>query len=246
MADEIMTSCDGSTLRAYLFRPADPAPGAHGIVVFMDIFGIRPALFELCERMASLGHAVLLPDLYFRLGSYEPCTAAEALANESLRAERRARRDRTPVDLTASDTRRFVDLMDENGITGRLAAVGYCLGGARALRAAHAAPDRIALAASFHGGNLAGDEPSSPHLHLNGVRARFYVGSAEVDASYPPAQAARFIEAAMAARIETAHETYRGCEHGWVMHDNPIHSAAGTERHWRRLKEQFGECLTAS
>lgn len=242
--EELKRSHDGAELRAYLFRPDKPAAGAHGVIVYMDVYGVRPALFEICKRMASLGHAVLLPDLYFRLGRYEACTPAEAAADEALRLESRARRDKTPVDLTAADTAAFVDLLTETGITGKIATVGYCMGGARALRAAHAASERVVLAASFHGGNLATDEPSSPHKHLDGVRARFYIGAADKDGSYPPEQAALFVQSAMKAGIETIHEHFVGCSHGWVMHDNPkTHSPPGTERHWARLATLFSECL---
>jgi len=242
--EELRRQHDGAELRAYLFRPDKPAPGSHGVIVYMDIHGIRRGLFEVCERIASFGHSVLLPDVYFRLGPYEPCTPAEAAANETLRAQRRAMREKTPVDLTASDTAVFVDLLTSHDISGKIATVGYCMGGARAMRAAHAAPDRVVLAASFHGGNLATDDPSSPHLHLDGVRARFYVGAADRDGSYPPEQAALFIETLMKAGIETVHENYNGCSHGWVFHDNPkIHNAAGAERHFARLATQFSECL---
>ena len=78
---------------------------------------------------------------------------------------------------------------------GPMAAVGYCMGGGRAINAAAAYPERIASAASFHGGRLASEAPDSPHLNVATIKGRVYVGSAGVDESVPPEQSARLAEA---------------------------------------------------
>lgn len=52
-------------------------------------------------------------------------------------------------------------------------------------------PDRIAAAASFHGGDLATEAPHNPHLIAKQIKAQFYFGHAEADASIPPEAIAR-------------------------------------------------------
>ncbi|HEY6881661.1 MAG TPA: dienelactone hydrolase family protein, partial [Polyangiales bacterium] len=57
--------------------PASVFTPSHGeawpaVLLFMDGRGIRPALFELGERLSSAGYYVLLPDLFYRAGPYDP------------------------------------------------------------------------------------------------------------------------------------------------------------------------------
>src|ERR1043165_9261907 len=51
-----------------------PAEGGHypAIIFYMDGVGIRPALFEMAQRLADVGYFVLLPNLYYRAGTYAP------------------------------------------------------------------------------------------------------------------------------------------------------------------------------
>ncbi len=98
-------------------------------------------------------------------------------------------------------------------------------------------------AASFHGGNLAGDAPDSPHRHAAGIKARVYVGSAGVDRSFPPEQSARLAQALRTAEVDHIIENYVGMNHGWCVPDHTAFDAAGAERHWKRLAGFFGETL---
>src|SRR5580692_4364264 len=56
---------------AYVSRPAGTGPWPAGLM-YMDGGGIRPAMLELGERLATHGYDVLRPDLYYRSGPYEP------------------------------------------------------------------------------------------------------------------------------------------------------------------------------
>jgi carboxymethylenebutenolidase len=218
-------------------------PSNSGIIIYMDVFGIRPALFQIAEKMSDLGHNVLLPDLYYRLGSYRSCSAAEALSSPSLLAHARGMRDRTSPSLTADDTRFFVGAIKELGAFGKVGTVGYCMGGGRALRAAGVLPGQIVAAASIHGGNLAVDDHESPHRYVRDTKARLYIGSAGIDSSFSPAQAAVLAESLRSAEIDHQIENYVGCEHGWAIPDNPIFHNHGSERHWKRLTTLFEEML---
>jgi dienelactone hydrolase len=59
------------TCPAYVYRPNGNGPWP-GVLVFMDGIGIRPAMLDVGERLAQHGYFVLLPDLYYRSGPYEP------------------------------------------------------------------------------------------------------------------------------------------------------------------------------
>ena len=104
-------------------------------------------------------------------------------------------------------------------------------------------PERVRAAASFHGGNLAGDAPDSPHLRAGTIGARVYVGTAGVDRSFPPEQSARLAQALREAGIDYVIENYVGMAHGWTVPDHGVFDAAGAERHWKRLLTFFAESL---
>ncbi|WP_235679258.1 dienelactone hydrolase family protein [Aquibium microcysteis] len=229
--------------RAGLFVPDGAAKAA--VILFMDIFGPRPALDSMAERLVAIGHAVLVPDLFHRFGDrplFDPRTAfADAATKERLFGMLRA----TTQAMTMADTGAFLDALSAEGFDGPVGVTGYCMGGARALNAAAAFPDRIAAAASFHGGNLATDADDSPHRRAADMKARIYVGAAGVDGSFPPDQAGRLAEALRAAEVDHMLETYAGTKHGWCMPDHPVFDVAGAERHWSRLETLFSETLAA-
>ncbi|MCX5495061.1 dienelactone hydrolase family protein [Kaistia dalseonensis] len=237
---EIATA-DGSA-KAGLFAPASGRATSSGVILYMDAFGPRPALYGMAERLADAGYHVLVPDLFYRAGDYGPFDTS-AFGNETTRAQIMALIHGTSQAMTASDTGAFIEVLTRAGATGRIGTVGYCLGGGRALTAAATYPDRIAAAASFHGGNLASDAPDSPHHKAGSINGRVYVGVAGVDGSFPPAQSARLAEALRTAEIDHIIENYIGMAHGWTIPDHGVYDATGAARHWKRLLEFFEETL---
>ena len=127
---------------------------------------------------------------------------------------------------------------------GKIGTTGYCMGGRFSLMAAGTFPERIAAAASFHGGNLATDAPDSPHLlapKMLGVK--LYLAAAVEDPTFPDDMKRRLEEALTAAGVDHRIETYAGMRHGWVPSDTPVHDPAGAERHLRALLELYASAL---
>jgi len=208
----------------------------------MDGIGIRPALFQMAERLADAGYHVLLPD---RAGPYEPMDAKTIFSDPAKRAELFSRfMSRATVANVMRDTRAFLAyLAAERGVrTEKVGTTGYCMGGRFSLSAAGHYPERIAAAASYHGGNLANEAPDSPHLLAPKMKARVYVGGASDDPSFPEEQKERLRRALTAADVEHVIETY-AARHGWVPSDTPVHDPAAAERHWQTLLELFDRTL---
>jgi carboxymethylenebutenolidase len=227
--------------KAGLFRPAGPAKA--GVILYMDAFGPRPVLDVMAERLAGHGYAVLVPDLFYRNAPYGPFDAKTAFAVEETKVALMALVTGTTQDMTIRDSGAFLDALASQGISGPVGVVGYCMGGGRALNAAATHSDRIAAAASFHGGNLASEAPDSPHRKAASIKARVYVGTAGVDRSFPPEQSARLAEALRVAQVDHTIENYVGVGHGWCVPDHGVYDEAGAERHWKRLLAFFAETL---
>lgn len=183
--EQAMIEMPEGRCRAHVFTPAGKGPWPP-IIVYMDAFALRPALFELGQRLANAGYVVLLPDLFYRFGRYDPLVPKELFAAD-WRAVVGPMTATTDNYKAADDTGTFLDYLDGRADVARLkvGVVGFCMGGGMALAAAGRFPDRIAAVASFHGGRLATDTPTSPHLMLPNVKAEVYIAGADNDASYP-------------------------------------------------------------
>jgi len=217
-----------------------PWPAA---IFFMDGLGIRPVLFDMGQRLADAGYVVLLPDLYYRAGPYAPLDPKAVFASGSPREALGHLFSTTNAQKVGADTASYLAYLDTRADVkpGKIGVTGYCMGGAMALTVAGTYPERIGAAASFHGGNLATDEETSPHLLAPKIKARVLVAGADKDRGYPPEMAERLDKALTDAGVEHTCEIYEG--HGWTMADFPIYNEAAAERHWRGLTGLFGEAL---
>jgi carboxymethylenebutenolidase len=148
-------------------------------------------------------------------------------------------------DRKISDAAAFIEFLSSRPeVKGdRFGATGYCMGGNASLTVAGAFPDRFAAAASFHGGNLATDQPDSPHLFLKNITGRVYVAGAVEDASFPEEQKKRLEKALTEAGVDHLVETYPGARHGFAVPDMPVFDPAAAERHWAALLRLFHETL---
>lgn len=223
--------------------PAGEGPWP-AVILYMDGLAIRPALIEFAQRMADGGYIVLLPDLFYRYGAYKPLVPAEVFAGD-FRAIVGPMMATTDFQKAAEDTGAFLAYLDtRTDVKGsRIGVTGYCFGGGCAIRAAGTYPDRIAAAASFHGGRLATDDAISPHRVAPRIKADVYIGVADHDHSYPPEQDAMLRAAFDAAGVTYRDELYVGAEHGWTQTDFPIYDEAAAERHWRELFALFERTL---
>ena len=232
--------------RAFVFTPDDgqgPWPAA---IIFMDAPAIRPALFEMGERLAQAGYYVVLPDLFWRAGPYPPLDIAAARAGDPTQQALFAKlRASTDNERAMRDAKAVLDWLpsQRQAKPGKVGVTGYCMGGGIALRAAGTFPERIAAAASFHGGNLATEEANSPHLLAPKMTAKLLVAGADEDRSYPEEQNVRLAAALKDARVEAAVSIWKGAKHGWVPTDMPVHNPEAAERHWKELVALFDETL---
>lgn len=230
----------------HLFRPDGEGPWP-AVLFYMDGLGIRPALFDMAERMARAGYLVMLPDLFYRTGPTEPDDGKNMLFGTEDTRRTWIAMHITPLTVgkVMEDTRAFLAFLAEQPDVRqpRIGTTGYCMGGRFALAAAGTFPGRVAAAASYHGAWLVTDDPDSPLRLARQMRARVYVAGAVEDASFTDDMKQRLDDALTAAGVEHTIETYSGARHGWVPADTPVHDPVAAERHWQTLFALFDDAL---
>jgi carboxymethylenebutenolidase len=215
------------------------------VIVYMDAYGVRPALLQMAERLASGGYVVLLPDLYYRAGPIMPLDPAKAFKEGPERDRVMSLLKSLSNRLVMSDTASFLEfLASRPSVAGtKVGCVGYCMGGAFALSAAGTFPNRIAAAASLHGARLATDQPDSPHLLAPKMRAAIYVGIAGLDTHFTPEEKQRLETGLQSAGVKHTVETYPDVKHGFAVNDNLVYDRPAAELHWQRILKLFAENL---
>jgi carboxymethylenebutenolidase len=216
------------------------------VILYMDAFGVRPALCEMAARLASNGYTVLLPDLYYRAGPAKPLDPGRAF-KEGPERDRLMQLLRSLCSrMVMEDTGSFLEfLASEPSVAGtKVGCVGYCMGGGFALSAAGTFPARVAAAASLHGARLATDQPESPHLLAPKIRAEIYVGIAGIDPHFTPEEKQRLETALQSAGVKHTVEVYPNVKHGFAVTDTPAYDHPASEHHWRQILKLFAENLT--
>ncbi|MCJ2011509.1 dienelactone hydrolase family protein [Methylobacterium sp. J-076] len=230
---------------SHVVTPASGGPWP-AVFFYMDAGGIRPAMLDMAQQLADAGYIVLLPDLFYRYGPYGPFVPKDVFAGD-FRAVLGPLMATTSLLKAAEDAVAILAYLDtRDDIEGlRIGVVGFCMGGGMALATAGTHPERFAAAASFHGGNLATDAPTSPHLFAAKLKAEVYIGAAENDGSYPPAMAERLEGALTEAGVRFTTRTYPAA-HGWMMPDFPVFDPTAAEQGWSAMLELFGRTLHRS
>jgi carboxymethylenebutenolidase len=241
---EIVTR-DG-TCPAALSVPDGEGPWP-AVIMFPDVGGLRDTLREMGERLSSLGYVVLVPDFYYRNGPYEPVDMRTAFQDRESAQRIMGMARAYTTELLVRDAEAFADFLDSLPETraGGVGTTGYCMGGRLSLIVAGNLGERIAAAASFHGGNLAKeDDPSSPHHRASAMKATVYVAGAIEDQSFPDEQKGFLEKTLTEAGVTHTVETYPA-HHGFAVPDNGSYDEGAAERHWQAMERLFGSVFAA-
>ena len=233
MTTTIDIAVPDGTAEAYVAGPDDGS--APGVLFFMDAYGLRPQIERMLERIAGWGYTVVAPNVFHRDGSVAELVDDREHAFDRVKAL-------TP-DQLLTDTPAYVAAVRERCADGGLGTTGYCMGARLAVRTATAHPDDVVAVGGFHGGGLATDDDTSPHLGLRRARAEFVFGHADQDRSMPPEAVGRLGEALSEAGLLFINDVYAGAPHGYTMNDTPAYHEEAAERHYRVLQELLARTL---
>ncbi|ORB86474.1 dienelactone hydrolase [Mycobacterium kansasii] len=241
---DTVTTPDG-TCPVELFTPDGAEAPWPGVVMYPDAGGVRDTFNQMAATLAGFGYAVLLPDVYYREGSWIPFDMATAFADPKERARIMFMIGTMTPDRVTRDAGAFFDyLANRPEVSGqRFGVCGYCMGGRISLVVAGRVPERVVAAASFHGGGLVTDSADSPHLLAERMHAIVYVGGAKNDPSFTADHAEHLDNALAASGVEHTIEWYPAA-HGFAVPDNPPYDQACAQRHWTAMTEVFGSALS--
>jgi carboxymethylenebutenolidase len=232
-----------------------PKSGAHpGVVIWPDAFGLRPAMRDIGKRLAGEGYSVLVPNPFYRVAK-DPFKDASNFSFQNQADMAKLRPLMASVNAPGNPEKdaaayvAFLDAQKEADKTKKIGTQGYCMGGPLVVRTAASQPDRIGAGASFHGGGLVTDQPSSPHLLAPKIKGRMYIAIAANDDARQPDAKDKLKEAFANAKVPAEIEVYPGAQHGWCVPDMPsqngapIYSKPDAERAWAKLLALYKTAL---
>jgi carboxymethylenebutenolidase len=211
-----------------------PSSGtAPGVLVWPDIFGLRPAFKQMGKRLAESGYSVLVVNPFYRVKKAPTAEKGGATPIGEVRPLAGGLNPTTNM----TDAKAFIGWLDGQASVAKnrkMGTQGYCMGGPMAFRTAAAMPDRVGAVASFHGGGLVTNQPNSPHLEASKTQARFLIAIAENDDKNAPTQKDVLKETFEKAKLPAEIEVY-GAAHGWCPPDSTVYNQELAEKAWSRL-----------
>jgi carboxymethylenebutenolidase len=238
-SDVTITTPDGSADCYFVHPTTGTAPG---VLIWPDIFGLRPAFRQMGKRLAETGYSVLVVNPFYRVKKAPTAEKGSATPIPQLLPLAQALNETTHM----TDAKAFVAWLDRQQSVAKNRKVGtqgYCMGGPMAFRTAAAMPDRIGAAASFHGGGLVTDQPNSPHLQVSRTKAQLLVAIAENDDMRAPNDKNVMKEVFAKANVPAEIEVYAKSAHGWCPPDSGVYNEPQAERAWSRLLALYSKAL---
>jgi carboxymethylenebutenolidase len=240
---EVQIKTPDGTCDAYFVHPAT---GVHpGVLIWPDIFGLRPAFRQMGKRLAESGYAALVVNPFYRVKPAPTAPEHPDFNDAATRTALMSLMGALTQETAFTDAKAFIPWLDAQSAVDKkrkMGTTGYCMGGPLTMRTA-AMPTRVGAGASFHGGGLVTDKPDSPHLLVPKMKAHYLFAIAENDDQKQP-EAKDVLRAAFArAKLPAEIEVYAGTMHGWCPPDSQVYNQEQAEKAWSRLLVLFKSAL---
>ena len=232
---------------AVLYHPAGKGTWP-AVLIWTDIFGLRPAFRDMGKRLAAEGYVVLVPNPFYRTRKapvFDPAAPFDFNKPEDRAKLPPLTAPLTP-DAVTRDATAYLAFLDSQRMvnkTHKAGVQGYCMGGPFTMRTAAALPDRIGAGGSFHGGGLVTDKPDSPHLLAAKIKARCYFGIASNDDQRQPDAKDKLKAAFEAAKNPAKIEVYATSQHGWCVPGSAVYDQPNAEKAWAELLKLYKAAL---
>ncbi len=236
--DVVVKTADGMA-DAALYHPKGKGTWP-AVLIWTDIFGLRPEFRAMGKRLAAEGYVVLVPNPFYRTHKapvFEPGVPFD-FNNPTDRAKLGPLVGPLVPDAVVRDATAYLAFLDEQKVTHKkkkAGVQGYCMGGPFTMRTAAALPSRIGAGGSFHGGSLVTAAPDSPHLLADKIKAKYYFGIAGNDDQKQPDAKDKLKAAFDAAKNPAKIEVYASSQHGWCVPGSAVYDQPNAEKAWAEL-----------
>lgn len=249
-SDVTISTPDGTCDAFFVHPTSGPSlskgGAAPGVLVWPDIFGLRPAFREMGKNLATSGYSVLVVNPFYRIKKAPTSASRADLTDPATRNALMAMAGTLTPEIQFRDAKALTSWLDQQACVDKsrkLGTTGYCMGGPLVMRTAATNPDRIGAAATFHAGGLVTDKPESPHLLIPKMKASFLIAiAANDDAKQPEAKStltAAFAQASLPAKVRV----FEGTKHGWCPPDAQVYDHDEAEKAWAELLTLFKTAL---
>jgi carboxymethylenebutenolidase len=213
---------NGRTISAYLAEPSHGS--APGVLVLHAWWGLTEPFRQVCDRLAEAGFVALAPDLY-RGKTTASVEEAQALVT-SLNQD---------TERVSSDIAGAVQVLRQHSTSnsansrGKLAIIGFSLGGAYALDTSVTLAEEIAAVVTFYA--------SYPGLDYSGAKAAYLCHFAQDDPFEPAESVTQMEQELQAAGKSVTVYTYPGTKHWFFEENRPEYDAEAAGLAWQRTIE---------
>jgi carboxymethylenebutenolidase len=242
-SDVEIKTADG-TADAYFVHPAT---GKHpGVLIWPDLFGLRPTFKQMGKRLAESGYSVLVVNPFYRTKKAPTAPEHADFDDPPTRKMLMSLHDSVNITTATTDANAFIPYLDSQPSVDKkrkVGTTGYCMGGPFVFATAAALPDRVGAGATFHGGGLVTDKPDSPHLLIPKMKAHFLIAIAENDDQKQPEAKNVLRDSFAKAKLPAEIEVYKGTLHGWCPPDSQVYNKEQAEKAWSRMLVLFKTAL---
>ena len=230
MSERLSITTEGGTFSAYVARPA--ATKAPAVVVIQEIFGVNQVMREVCDRLAGQGFLAVCPDLFWRLEPGVDITD-QSKAEWDKAFDLMTRFD---VDQGVEDIRATIDqVRASGGCSGKVGAVGYCLGGRLAFLTATRTDSEASV--GYYG---VGIEAYLPEAEKLAHPLMLHIAE---DDGFVSKEAQAMITGALKDHPQVTLHTYPGCDHAFARPGGAHYDAAAAAQADARTLAHFRQHL---
>ena len=236
--DVTIKTPDGNCDAYFVHVASGTAPA---VLIWPDIFGLRPAFRQMGKRLAESGYSVLVVNPFYRAKKAPTADAGAATPIQQVMPLAQGLNETTHM----TDAKAFIAWLDQQPSVAKNRKVGtqgYCMGGPIAFRTAAAVPERVGAVGSFHGGGLVTNMPNSPHLQAAKSKAQFLIAIAQNDDERAPTDKDVLKDTFAKANLPAEIEVYAAA-HGWCPPDSGVYNEALAEKAWGRLMALYAKAL---
>jgi carboxymethylenebutenolidase len=228
----------GAPMRMFVAAPQ--APGKYpGIVCYSDIFQLTGPMLRAVSRLAGYGFVAAAPEIYHRI---EPAGAAIPF-DDAGRTRGMDDAAKTPVAHFDEDRRSALDYLARHPLVapGQLGAMGFCIGGHLAFRAALDPEVRATVCfygTGIHDGRLGQDSDAGSLARIRKIHGKLLMIWGSADPHVPEPGRSEIDRRLREAKVDYAVRLYPA-EHAFMRDQGPRYDPEATDQAFAQMIELF-------